>query len=90
MRHLTLAALLLAAPAYAETPAWTVLLATIGGPFEATGTMTGHIFPSASDCGDAMDDFEALNEKHSGPPLEMLQCIETGAPSISPFPKPRP
>jgi hypothetical protein len=69
---------------------FTLLLVTLGGPFEGQDVVTGHLFPSARACGEAMATFEAMNETHGGPEIAMMQCRPTGLLSSSPFPKPRP
>jgi hypothetical protein len=70
-------------------PTWTIMALSLGGPFEGKPPMTGLVFPSYQACSDSINTLRDVFEAQ-GLDVIGVHCIETNAPSVSPFPRVRP
>jgi hypothetical protein len=62
---------------------------SLGGPFEGQPPLTALMFPSYDACSASINTLRDVFEAQ-GLDVQGVHCIETNAPSVSPFPKARP
>jgi len=70
-------------------PTWTIMALSLGGPFQGESLGAALMFPSYAECSISINTLRDVFEAQ-GLDVIGVHCIETNAPSVSPFPKVRP